>query len=126
MNALVSGKYYRVRPAFEDDFTRYSTSNYRMVDLIKEHGGSFTPTHTAVEDGTYYVSAVEMADGARFDSDGDYDAYFELEEGEFKFFEEVTDAENEDRAEGLLSMKIEVNHQNFEAMIDLIIKNFKK
>lgn len=63
MNALVSGKYYRVRPAFEDDFTRYSTSNYRMVDLIKEHGGSFTPTHTAVEDGIHYVSAVEMADG---------------------------------------------------------------
>lgn len=126
MKTLVSGKYYRVIPAFEADFANYSTSNESMIEFIKEHGGSFTPTRTSVEEGTRYVSEVEMADGTRFDSDGYNDDYFELEEGEFRFFEEVTEGECEDPAEGLISMKIEVNQQNFEAMIDLIRKNFKK
>lgn len=125
MKPLVSGKYYRVIPAFEADFANYSTSNQSMIESIKEHGGSFTPTRTSVEEGTHYVSEVEMADGTRFDSDGCYDDYFELEEGEFRFFEEVTEGETSE-VEGLISMKIEVNHQNFEAMIDLIKKNFKK
>lgn len=125
MKPLVSGKYYRVIPAFEADFANYSTSNGAMIEFIKDHGGSFTPTRTSVEDGTRYVSEVEMADGTRFDSDGYNDDYFELEEGEFRFFEEVIeDAVTE--GEGLISMKIEVNHKNFEEMIDLIRKNFKK
>lgn len=126
MKTLVSGKYYRVIPAFEKDFSNYSTSNERMIEVIKDHGGSFTPIRTSVEEGTRYVSEVEMADGTRFDSDGFHDDYFELEEGEFRFFEEVTEGECEDPAEGLISMKIEVNQQNFEAMIDFIRKNFKK
>lgn len=127
MKPLVSGKYYRVIQAFETEFANYSTANDDMMKFIKEHGGSFTPTRTLVEDGTRYVSEVEMADGTRFDSDGYNDDYFELEEGEFRFFEEVTEGEEaSEEAEGLISMKIEVNQQNFEAMIDLIRKNFKK
>lgn len=125
MKPLVSGKYYRVIPAFEAEFANYSTANDDMIKFIKEHGGSFTPTRTLVEDGVHYVTEVEMADGTRFDSDGYNDDYFELEQGEFRFFEEVTEGE-QDSVEGLISMKIEVNHQNFEAMIDLIKKNFKK
>lgn len=123
MNALVNGKYYRVIPYFEDDFINRSSGNSKMLEIIKNHGGSFTPTRTSVEEGTHYVSEVEMADGVRFDSDGVTDNYFELEEGEYRFFEEVTKGEE---VEGLISMKIEVNHKNFEAMIDLIRKNFKK
>lgn len=126
MNILVSGKYYRVIPAMEAGFASYSTSNKSMIDRIKIHGGSFTPTRTSVEEGTRYISEVEMADGVRFDSDGYNGDYFELEEGEFKFFEEVTESECEDPSKGLISMKIEVDHQNFEAMIDLIKKNFIK
>lgn len=125
MKPLVSGKYYHVIPAFEAEFANYSTANDDMIKFIKEHGGSFTPTRTLVEDGVHYVTEVEMADGTRFDSDGYNDDYFELEQGEFRFFEEVTEGE-QDPVEGLISMKIEVNRQNFEAMIDLIRKNFKK
>lgn len=120
---MEEGKVYRLIESVREKFISESSSNDSMLRLIDSCGGEFTVLET-MTDGGKYVTKVRMKDGNVYSADGSGGDYFEIGYNEFYAFEEAIDPVPSES--GLISMVIEVNQQNFEAMIDLIKKNFKK
>ncbi|BAQ22912.1 hypothetical protein AU156_gp189 [Edwardsiella phage PEi20] len=122
---MKEGKVYRLIPTLRQQFIDENSNNEHMVNLIEEGGGTFTVLDTSFCDGSF-VNKIRTKNGEIYRSDDSGDDYFELCSEEFCYFEEVVEGSEVSNNGGLISMTIEVNQNNFEAMIDLIKKNFIK
>lgn len=120
---MEENKVYRLIESMREKFINESSSNHHMVDIIARCGGEFTVLETMNDCGTY-VTKVRMKDGSVYDADDSGGDYFEIGYNEFYAFEEAIGPVSSEI--GLISMVIEVNQKNFEAMIALIKNNFKK
>lgn len=120
---MKEGKVYRIITSKREQFVDENSCNENMLEHIDENGGSFTVLVVRKECGENYVTKVRMANGEVFNDDGEGDAYFEIHESEFEFFEEV---KPEGASRGVLEIKLEVDSNNAEEMIELIKKVFNK
>ncbi|WWP52043.1 hypothetical protein [Enterobacter phage ZX14] len=120
---MKEGKVYRIIPSKRERFVDENSCNENMLEHIDENGGSFTVLVINKEDCGRYVTKVRMANGEEFSADGLGDEYFEISNLEFEFFEEV---KPEGASRGVLELKLEVDSNNAEEMIELIKKVFNK
>lgn len=120
---MKEGKVYRIIPNKREKFVDENSCNENMLDCIDENGGSFTVVKVHKEDSSLYVTKVRMANGKVFSDGCEGDTYFEICESEFEFFEEV---KPEGASRGVLELKLEVDSNNAEEMIELIKKVFNK
>ncbi|ARW57663.1 hypothetical protein [Kosakonia phage Kc304] len=118
---MQEGKFYSFNEAFRADFIEDNSTNENMLRLIEEGGGSFGVLEMVTEDTDKYVCKVRMKNGEVYDANSSGDEYFELSNGEFKYFVEVGST-----AEGAKSMSLVVTRENAEEMIELIKKAFNK
>lgn len=120
---MKEGKVYRIIPSKREQFVDENSCNENMLESIDENGGSFTVLTVHNEGTDRYVTKVRMSNGEVFGEDGDGDTYFEICSSEFEFFEEV---KPEGASRGVLEIKLEVDSNNAEEMIELIKKVFNK
>lgn len=96
--------------------------NALMVKRIAECGGSFKVLEMECYDGEYFVEKIEMKDGSIFTSMGEEgEDYFELAEGEFKYFLEVDEAPAPVDTQ---TIHVQINHKNAAEVIALIKATF--
>ena len=115
---------YRIIPSLAAEWDLSSSGNRRMRLMIEEHGGSFFPTKMLDEDNSF-ITEVKFKDGTTADAEGFGDAYFEISDYEFKYFEPVYEIGSAIKP-GPTRLDLIVTSENAEEMIDLIKKVFKK
>ena len=116
---------YRIIPSLAAEWDLSSSGNNRMRQMIEEHGDSFFPTKMLDEDSSSFITEVTFKDGTTADAEGFGDAYFEIADYEFKYFEQVNEADGVVQP-GPTRLDLIVTPENAEEMIDLIKKVFKK
>ncbi len=115
---------YRIIPSLAAEWDLSSSGNNRMRQMIEEHGGSFFPTKMLDEDSSF-ITEVTFKDGTTADAEGFGDAYFEIADYEFKYFERVNEIGGVVQ-DGPTRLDLIVTPENAEEMIELIKKVFKK
>ncbi|BBC78308.1 hypothetical protein KNT65_gp185 [Escherichia phage EcS1] len=108
-------KKYRLKEECTSAFMENAHCNNEMVRLIDKNGGWFTVRNVSKCDYDLYVDEIEFANGQVAGSGG-FVPYFELAQGEFKYFEKIKDE----------SITLTVYEGNAEEMIALIKKTFNK
>lgn len=122
------GKKYQIKPGLANAFVQADGINKSLVELIGLNGCWFTVDEMSEHDGEKFVNVVTFANGT--EAGHNYDTeYFELQESEFKFFEEFEETEsslNSTNNDGVNSINITVTKDNAKDMINLLQTIFKK
>ena len=121
---METGKFYVLDPAAKKQFIAdCPDDNALMVKRMAECGDSFKVLEMECYDGEYFVEKIEMKDGTIFTSMGEEgEDYFELAQGEFKYFLEVD--ENAPVVD-TQTIHVQVNHKNAAEVIALIKATFE-
>lgn len=121
---METGKIYVLNSADKKRFIAdCPDDNALMVKRMAECGDSFKVLEMECYDGEYFVEKIEMKDGTIFTSMGEEgEDYFELAQGEFKYFLEVD--ENAPVVD-TQTIHVQVNHKNAAEVIALIKATFE-
>lgn len=118
------GKKYQIKPGLANAFVQADGINKSLVELIGQNGCWFTVDEMSEHDGEKFVDVVTFANGT--EAGHNYDTeYFELQESEFEFFEEIDSSLNVVN-DGVNSINITVTKDNAKDMINLLQTIFKK